>query len=1180
MTHIIQSSLLVSGSITVTGGITGSVTGSVTGVLYGNATTATTAQTASYYIETDPTFTAKSASLATTGSNTFNGNQTIAGNLDVVGTASIAYLNVVIESSSVIYSSGSNQFGDAVDDQQTIIGITTISGSLSITGSASIPNLTGSLQGNAATATTSSYAATASYWSGSIQNATSASFAESASWAPYQTSASYAESALSASWAPSSITGSANYIPKFTSATTLGNSVIYESGSNVGIGTTSPLAKLDVNGVGIFRNVSDLATLSIGGTTSVNSIKPYTTNVPIRFLNTSNGYANIGAGSISVGANYGGTLAPTNGAIIQGNVGIGTDSPTAKLHISASGALSTDIALRVRNNANTADIITVAGNGNVNLENLTLQRSTNLQIQIAWQLNQVAGNSIVVSRSNYGIGDTIRYSSAGTWNPFGVGTSNFAGFSFTDTIAQTGSSTGTSRALYVNPTLTSATDWRSIEWTNNTGFGLYGSGDAVNYLKSGLGIGTSSPNAKLDVNGNAIMTGSLTVVGVMNQGSPFNTASGQYSHAEGYQTTASGQYSHAEGQNTKSTGTTSHAEGDRTQAKGYGSHAEGVLTVASASYSHAEGASTISSGIYSHAEGRAATSLGEYSHAEGQYTIASGSYAHAEGTTTIAKADFSHAEGYETTASGSHSHAEGRLVVASGVGSHAEGYFTQAKGDYSHAEGHYAIASGSRSHAEGNFTQAIGSYSHAEGSGTQAIGDFSHAEGQGTIASGSYQHVQGQYNQVSPMQSAFIVGNGTNGSSRSNLIYASGSQVHLLGNIGVGITSPTAQLHISASGALSTDTPFRISNNANTADWFKIDGTGAITLNNSIPVNSPILSFGRLLSGSGYFYADVSSYLTWNSTFQVQGTLVLNQGINITGYGRNINTNNGIINNASKITLQNESSIVMRPNLSSSVAENSMGLFIAPSQTGSLYPTKKLIKIMDGSLTNTYFTVNGLGQTGIGTATPTALVHVVASSSLSTESAFKIQNSGSTTTLFNIGGTGNTTITGSLSVSGGITGSLQGTASYAQDHAPVPTRYICNGYLTTNQTFATGSDVVIQFEDYDDPNGWLDGYKFTPTIAGYYHIDFGVWLNNPGSTTNQVNIQMRKNGATHVIIQQPLNNSVGQSLAASKIIYLNGSTDQLEFTIFQSVGSSATGTILQGTPDGSGTWFSAFLITQ
>ena len=45
-----------------------------------------TAQTASYYVEKDPVFTAISASLATTGSNIFNGNQTISGSI-FIGTS-------------------------------------------------------------------------------------------------------------------------------------------------------------------------------------------------------------------------------------------------------------------------------------------------------------------------------------------------------------------------------------------------------------------------------------------------------------------------------------------------------------------------------------------------------------------------------------------------------------------------------------------------------------------------------------------------------------------------------------------------------------------------------------------------------------------------------------------------------------------------------------------------------------------------------------------------------------------------------------------------------------------------------------------------------------------------------------------------------------------------------------
>jgi len=44
--------------------------------------------------------------------------------------------------------------------------------------------------------------------------------------------------------------GTANYIPKFTAATTVGNSVIYETAGKVGIGTTSPGAPLHTKGTG------------------------------------------------------------------------------------------------------------------------------------------------------------------------------------------------------------------------------------------------------------------------------------------------------------------------------------------------------------------------------------------------------------------------------------------------------------------------------------------------------------------------------------------------------------------------------------------------------------------------------------------------------------------------------------------------------------------------------------------------------------------------------------------------------------------------------------------------------------------------------------------------------------------------------------------------------------------
>jgi hypothetical protein len=161
-----------------------------------------------------------------------------------------------------------------------------------------------------------------------------------------------------------------------------------------------------------------------------------------------------------------------------------------------------------------------------------------------------------------------------------------------------------------------------------------------------------------------------------------------------------------------------------------------------------------------------------------------------------------------------------------------------------------------------------------------------------------------------------------------------------------------------------------------------------------------------------------------------------------------------------------------------------------------------------------------------------------------------------------------------------VSSSFATTSSYAVNHAVITSSYICDGILASNQTFTTGSDTIIAFIDYLDPNGWLTSNQFKPTIAGYYNISFGVWLQNPAISSNQVNTQMRKNGNSMILSQQPLNNGTGIGLGGSRIIQMNGTTDYIDWTIFQGSGDRSTGTLLQGTANGSGTWFSAFLLTQ
>lgn len=86
----------------------------------------------------------------------------------------------------------------------------------------------------------------------------------------------------------------------------------------------------------------------------------------------------------------------------------------------------------------------------------------------------------------------------------------------------------------------------------------------------------------------------------------------------------------------KASGNYSHAEGFNTVASGNSSHAEGNNTVASGSYSHVEGCGTVASGDNSHAEGYHVEALA-YQHAQGHYnstTIAKGGTSTGTGTGT------------------------------------------------------------------------------------------------------------------------------------------------------------------------------------------------------------------------------------------------------------------------------------------------------------------------------------------------------------------------------------------------------------------------------------------------------------------------------------------------------------------------------------------------------------------
>ena len=120
--------------------------------------------------------------------------------------------------------------------------------------------------------------------------------------------------------------GTDNYLPKFTSATTLGNSVVYEEAGNIGIGTATPNSKLEVEGGNIFV---DQGFITIWANNHGLRMRE-ASNTDYRWQLGMDGDGNFrvdqyGNGWASIGNRF---------AVSQdGSVGIGTTSPTHILHI-------------------------------------------------------------------------------------------------------------------------------------------------------------------------------------------------------------------------------------------------------------------------------------------------------------------------------------------------------------------------------------------------------------------------------------------------------------------------------------------------------------------------------------------------------------------------------------------------------------------------------------------------------------------------------------------------------------------------------------------------------------------------------------------------------------------------------------------------------------------------------
>ena len=257
--------------------------------------------------------------------------------------------------------------------------------------------------------------------------------------------------------------------------------------------------------------------------------------------------------------------------------------------------------------------------------------------------------------------------------------------------------------------------------------------------------------------------------------------------------------------------------------------------------SFASGFESRAIGNYSQALGYTCTARGIYSTSIGYDNLATGNASFALGYRTTSTAQSSTALGAFSTASNTNSVAMGFLTVSSGLASVALGIAANASGEnslsmgvWSTSSGNNSIALGDNSSSSGSDAVAIGAYATASGTSSICLGNglssgsYSYSSGIGTTSQAYGSFVTGRYNVVSGTTTSwvdteplFVIGNGTNSSTRANAV-----TVLKNGNFGIGTTAPGShRLYVASSATGAGGSTAYLTNSAASGISLSVDNT-------------------------------------------------------------------------------------------------------------------------------------------------------------------------------------------------------------------------------------------------------------------------------------------------------------------------------------------------------------------
>ena len=145
--------------------------------------------------------------------------------------------------------------------------------------------------------------------------------------------------------------GTINYVPKFTASGFIGNSQIFDNGTNVGIGTASPVRTLTLSGSSaVYQNIQGGASSDVGlllgpiGNDAVGRIVYSNANNNLQlWTNATQQVTILNTGNVGIGTASPAAKLSVNGTTL---INTNTDNGVDKLQVNGSASISTDASIK------------------------------------------------------------------------------------------------------------------------------------------------------------------------------------------------------------------------------------------------------------------------------------------------------------------------------------------------------------------------------------------------------------------------------------------------------------------------------------------------------------------------------------------------------------------------------------------------------------------------------------------------------------------------------------------------------------------------------------------------------------------------------------------------------------------------------------------------------------------